>query len=153
MRSARSFHLIVDNFFFSRHEKNLLISLSHFYPTACANSSINCCVDRRSLYTAFLLNVTSAGFTLLCVGHKIFSVCETPGWSLENMYYCTMQTMQEDMTFTSGGKGLLMIIVVSILKVFSYMSCSGGRRSNWEFRLTKYQVYCNKPWLGGWSCT
>ena len=45
--------------------------------------------------------------------------------------------------------------VISILKVFCQYdllkSCS-GRRNNWEFRLTMYQVYCKKRSLGGWSC-
>ena len=52
------------SFFFGRHEKNLCISLAHFYTTAHTNSSINCCVDRRSCYIAFRLNATYAGFGL-----------------------------------------------------------------------------------------
>ena len=31
------------------------------------------------------------------------------------------------------------------------MNCCGGRRNKWEYTLTKYQIYCKKLWLGGWS--
>ena len=37
-----------------------------------------------------------------------------------------------------------------IKALWSQIIC-GGRRNKWEFRLTKFEVYCKNLWLGGWS--
>ena len=66
------------------------------------------------------------------------------------MYYCTLQTMQEDM-MASGGKVNWWLEFLHLLatKIFlESMSCCGGGRNKWEIRLNKHKVYC-KLWIGG----